>query len=742
MASIEKRQRSGRTRWYARYRDPAGEQRVKVFDRRVDAERYLTTVESAKLVGSYVDPALARLTVGEWTERWLAGQAHLKASTLERYAGIVRRHVTPTWGRVRLADVSHAEVQRWVTRLAAQHEPATARKIHRVLSLILDLAVRDGRLARNPAANIRLPRPVGRERRYLTHRQVDRLATACGRPAVVSKHRRLSERENDAYRLVVLFLAYTGVRFGEMAALKVGRLDLQRRRAVIAESVTTVHRAGQVWGTPKGHTRREVPIPQFLVEELAQHVAGKGDGELVFTGVRGGGALRTTVFRRAAFDDAAAAIGLEGLNPHELRHTAASLAIAAGADVKVVQQMLGHASAAMTLDQYGHLFGDRLDHVAAAMDAARAAAVYPLCTAADSDADGESTEEGKGPVDQAFRAVPPAGFEPAHPPPEGGALSPELRGLVSVGQQRNYQPGGGVRTAVRHGAGSGVPPRSASSWAIVCTSAVCVSAIDSASVRTEGSWACWAAYCAIFRPPWWCRIISRRNSTSQALPDSDRRWAISAFVAIPGIRVPGPSSAIVMPAMSGMLLLAGMPPIQYIGDRPERLGSPHSASQPCIRPTWLVCVAEMSNASERMIGSWLWSGARLAISMPCRWWRDMSQANPASTESASGVVVRPMPRATAAPPPSSSSPTAMTAIRAVRGHRGAGRVAVGCSGVRVSAGALMAGPRVGVRDQGAVLLPALGEVGMSEEPTASLCWPTVSGWALKSGFSQLAPISG
>src|SRR3712207_3210971 len=133
MASIEKRQRSGQNRWYARYRDPTGRQRVKVFDRRIDAERYLTTVESAKLGGSYVDPALARLTVGEWTDRWLAGQVHLKPSTLERYAGIVRRHISPTWGTVRLADVSHAEVQRWVTRLAAQGEPATVRKVHRVL---------------------------------------------------------------------------------------------------------------------------------------------------------------------------------------------------------------------------------------------------------------------------------------------------------------------------------------------------------------------------------------------------------------------------------------------------------------------------------------------------------------------------------------------------------------------------------------------------------------------------------
>jgi integrase len=189
----------------------------------------------------------------------------------------------------------------------------------------------------------------------------------------VSKHRRLDERENQTYWLVVLFLAYTGVRFGEMAALRVSRVDLSRRRATIAESVTVVQGRGLVWGTPKSHERRQVPIPRFLVAELRPHIADKSPGDLVFTGVRGGGPLRAPIFR-AGFDAAAKAIGISGLHPHELRHTAASLAIASGADVKVVQQMLGHSSAAMTMDVYGHLFTDRLDEVADALDNARAAA--------------------------------------------------------------------------------------------------------------------------------------------------------------------------------------------------------------------------------------------------------------------------------------------------------------------------------------------------------------------------------
>jgi len=102
---------------------------------------------------------------------------------------------------------------------------------------------------------------------------------------------------------------------------------------------------------------------------LGEHVNGLGPDDLVFTTPRGD-VLRASNFRRDAFTPAARQVGLDGLVPHTLRHTAASLALAAGADVKVVQQMFGHKSATMTLDLYGHLFDDRLDEVAGAWDAA------------------------------------------------------------------------------------------------------------------------------------------------------------------------------------------------------------------------------------------------------------------------------------------------------------------------------------------------------------------------------------
>jgi integrase len=362
VTSIERRETGGRLRYVARYRDPSGKQRNKTFTRKVDAERYLTSVESAKLSGQYVDPARSRVTVGSWADLWLDAQTDLAQKTRERYEGILSRHIRPRWGSVPLASVTHAEVQRWLSRL--ELAPASVRKTHRVLSMALAYAVKDGRLAVNPAAGVSLPRVQQTERRFLTHRQVHDLAEECGEP----------------YRLVVLFLAYTGMRWGEMAALRVRRVDFLRRRVLVAESVTPV-RGVMTFGPTKGHERREVPLPRFLVDDLARHVAGRKSDDLVFTGQRGA-VMRSGTFRRAALSGAAEALGIPGFHPHALRHTAASLAIASGADVKVVQQMLGHKSATMTLDQYGHLFGDRLDVVADAMDTARADAlrdVSPTC---------------------------------------------------------------------------------------------------------------------------------------------------------------------------------------------------------------------------------------------------------------------------------------------------------------------------------------------------------------------------
>lgn len=352
MANIAKRPDG---RWRARYRDSAGREHSRHFKRKVDAQRWLDEVTTAVTTGMYVDPGRSRITVGEWSRRWLETKVDLKPSTRARYEGLLRVNVLPRWGEIRLADVTHEGVAAWIADLTASGlSAATVRQAHRVLSLTFSLAVRDGRLARNPADHVPLPRAAKHEKVFLTVDQVERLADAAGE-----------------YRLVILFLAYTGLRFGELSALRVRRLDLMRRRAEIVEAVAEVG-GRAVFSTPKSHQVRSVPIPRFLVDELAQHVAGQNPDDFVFTSPRGG-LLRLQNFRHTVFDRAARTAGLDRLTPHGLRHTAASLAITSGADVKVVEQMLGHASATMTLDLYGHLYGDRLDEVADRMDALRTA---------------------------------------------------------------------------------------------------------------------------------------------------------------------------------------------------------------------------------------------------------------------------------------------------------------------------------------------------------------------------------
>ena len=176
----------------------------------------------------------------------------------------------------------------------------------------------------------------------------------------------------------MLVLAYTGLRWGELAALRVGRVDLLRRRIHVAESVTEVENGRLDWGLPKSHERRWVPLPRFLVDELAGHLAGRESDALVFaTGAET--PLRVSNARRGWFDRAAREIGVPGLTPHELRHTAASLGVSAGANVKAVQRMLGHAKASMTLDVYADLFDDDLEAVAERLDVvARAATAENL----------------------------------------------------------------------------------------------------------------------------------------------------------------------------------------------------------------------------------------------------------------------------------------------------------------------------------------------------------------------------
>lgn len=371
MASVEKRG----ARYVARWRDADGRQRAKTFDRKRDASAFLERVGSALQAGVYVDPKAGRITVGDFSEKWLETLGHLKPTTRASYVSTLEVHVLPRWGSTPLNRVEHEDVAAWVSSMVAEgRSPSIVAKAHRVLSLMLALAVRGRRLTTNPADDVRLPRMRKPDKRFLTHEQVAQLASAAGSDWEADEGLVIAGRAQD--RVLVLVMAYCGLRWGEASALRVGRVDLMRRRLEVAEAVSEVNGA-LTWGTPKGHKRRSVPVPKFVADALTEVMVGKGVDDLVFTTPRGA-VLRRSNWRRDVFDRAASAVDLEGLTPHELRHTAASLGVQAGANVKAVQRMLGHASAAMTLDVYSGLFDDDLDGVADRLD--EQGNVYGSCT--------------------------------------------------------------------------------------------------------------------------------------------------------------------------------------------------------------------------------------------------------------------------------------------------------------------------------------------------------------------------
>ena len=173
------------------------------------------------------------------------------------------------------------------------------------------------------------------------------------------------------------FAAYTGLRAGEIAALRVGRLDMLRRRVEVAESLSIVPGQGLVFGPTKNYQRRTVPLPAFLADELAEHLAhrgGPGRDALVFTSQQGA-PLRQHHFYWRHFKPAVQRAGLD-VQPrfHDLRHTCVALLIAEGAHHLTIMRRLGHSSIQVTLDTYGHLFPELEEDVTQRLDAVGRAA--------------------------------------------------------------------------------------------------------------------------------------------------------------------------------------------------------------------------------------------------------------------------------------------------------------------------------------------------------------------------------
>lgn len=346
MANIAKRP-DGRYR--ARYRDRAGKEHARHFRRKIDAQQWLDAQTAALVAGTHVDPKLARTTVGEWCDQWLAGYATRRTSTV-RQARVHIVRIRATFGPMAIGDVRPSHVRSWTSSMAAEGlAPSTIYAVYRRLAQVMGDAVHDGLIPRSPCSRKTSPGQAPQRPFVATTAQVWALLDAMP----------------DHMRPAVLLGAFAGLRTSEVVALRVADVDFMR--GVISPAIQY-----PVEPLKSETSRTPVPIPEQLALELAGFVQRYGGSTVVTDEI--GRPSSPWALERAMRSARARVDGLpEGFRFHDLRHYFASLLIGSGADVKVVQRRLRHASATTTLNTYSHMWPDADESARAAVGAVLAA---------------------------------------------------------------------------------------------------------------------------------------------------------------------------------------------------------------------------------------------------------------------------------------------------------------------------------------------------------------------------------
>ncbi|MFF5260612.1 tyrosine-type recombinase/integrase [Actinomadura viridis] len=312
------------------------------------------------------------LTVGDWLSHWIATR-NRASSTVRGYTSHVRLYLSPYLGKLLLAELSVAHVHAMFTAIARHSEalgkpmsPATLNRIRATLRTALNAAVRQGLLTDNPAARVELPGARRPRAVVWTSARVEHWEKTGERPAVAVwtaaqtaefLHAVRDHRLYAAYHLIAL----RGLRRGEAAGLRWCDVDLDGGVAVITQQLQQY--AGHLTACPPKTARsaRVIALDRTTVAALREHKdrqrqertqAGKRyrDSGYVFTGLNGDPMAPDRLTR--TFTKLIAEHGLPPIRLHDLRHGAATLALAAGVELKVVQEMLGHSSIVLTADTY------------------------------------------------------------------------------------------------------------------------------------------------------------------------------------------------------------------------------------------------------------------------------------------------------------------------------------------------------------------------------------------------------
>lgn len=335
MASIQKRPNG---RWRARYRDGAGKEHARHFDRKVDAQRWLDEITADVLTGRYVDPRAGNLTFEEWWRQWSA----LQVWTTGTRKSAEQARACVTFADERMRDIGPEHVQAWIRTLIQRDLRASTIKVRfNYVRMAFTAAVKRRVVAADPTDDVKLPRTERAD-----------VAMRIPTPEQVAAALEVSPAHFKAF---IAVCAFSGLRLGEAAGLQLGDVKIRRlevRRQVQGATVKEIEIV-----PPKAGSARDVPVPDDLVELLARHsneVGVRGEEQWLLTN---GPDLWTRAAAGSAWRRVRAQVpAMEAFTLHDLRHFYASALIAAGCDVVTVQRALGHSSASITLDVYSHLW--------------------------------------------------------------------------------------------------------------------------------------------------------------------------------------------------------------------------------------------------------------------------------------------------------------------------------------------------------------------------------------------------
>jgi len=319
-----------------------------------DADAYLSTIRTDMERGLWVNPASGKVSLREYATTWLDQRPDLRPRTRELYEGELRLHILPPLGDIDLAKLTPSKVREWNAAMlnAGKPGPPTAAKCYRLLRVILNTAVADELIVKNPC----MIRGAGVEK-------------APERPTIpIEQVHEIADVIDPRFRAMILTATFTGLRLGEMRALTRERVDLLHSTIKVVEHYQELADGTLVIGPPKSDAGvRAVAIPAILKPELETHLAewaAPGKKGLVFCGTN------DQVLRRASFYTAwnrvMKQLGIEGLKPHDLRHTGNTLAAATGASTKELMSRMGHASPRAALI-YQHATEDRDHKIAGAL---------------------------------------------------------------------------------------------------------------------------------------------------------------------------------------------------------------------------------------------------------------------------------------------------------------------------------------------------------------------------------------